>query len=214
MPKPNYIIYDIETSGLKPQEGHEIVQLSAIAINHWDLERHHANCVDLLLKPLHPEKASKEAIEIIGEEKWNRALSEGLDPKEALKYFVSWCEKANDKKGFWTRPIRVGHNIKRFDNPFTDFWLEEYKVLKRNKYDDLDAPWGFLSIDTMDLFHLLFESDPNVLKYNLDACAALLGLARTTDKHDSMEDVEITTEIFVRAMRFIRTARREVKVNK
>lgn len=212
MKKPNFLVYDIETSGLRPEEGAEIIQIAAIPINFWDLEEHHAGRFEIILKPNNPDKATPEAIKVIGKDLWEKALDSGIDQKVGLENFTKYVQKVNDGQSTWTRPIRVGHNIKKFDNPFVDFWMDKYGILKRNDYNELEGPWHFWSDDTMDLYRWLFAHIPSVENYKLDTCASILKIQRTSETHDAMEDVEITSQLFVRATKFIREMTRRMKV--
>lgn len=212
MKKPNFIVYDIETSGLKPEDGAEVVQIAAQALNFWDLEPHHAGQFQIILKPNQPDKASPEAIKVIGKDLWERALSEGVDQKVGLERFVKFVENVNDGGSTYTRPIRVGHNIRSFDNPFIEYWMEFYGILKRNSRGDLDGPWHIWCDDTMDMYRWLFSHIPAVPNYKMDTCAEILKISRSTENHDAAEDVSINTELFVRASKFIREMTRRMKV--
>lgn len=213
MKKPNFVVYDIETSGFEPEKGAEVVQIAAIPINFWDLEMHHAGPFQIILKPNNPEKASPEAIKVIGKDLWEKALNEGIDQKVGLTKFCSYIDQINDGGSIWTRPIRVGHNIRRFDNPFIEFWMEHYGILKKNDRNEIEGPWHFWSDDTMDIYRLLFAHNGSVQNYKLDTCASILNISRTNETHDAMEDVQINTELFVRALKFIREMTRRMKVS-
>lgn len=206
--KRNYLVVDTETSGLRPEEGHEIIQIAGIAVNAWDLGIHHAGRFIVLLKPQRPEKADTKAIQILGP-LWERALKEGIDPKVGLQQFHDWAEKVNDGKAGYTKPMLTGHNIP-FDDKFLQYASREYKVIK----DDQSPPWDYHVVDTWSLMFTLFESDPNVFRFNLDTYLEQLGMARnsTIGVHDAAEDVELTYKAFVRTMKFFRECRRRMKI--
>ena len=194
----NFIVFDIETSGLDPKAGAEIVQISAVALKYSDYSEIHNGKFDILLKPQRPEKASPEAINVIGEELWNRAKSDGLHPKVALRKFKEYLDSVNQTKKFWTAPILVGFNINNFDVPFIKHELDAYKIVDING----EMPWSNLQLDLMPIMFSIFGRDG--LKNNkLDSYAEVLGLARASENHDAAEDVEITREMFQRYMKFM-----------
>ena len=87
--KSTIIVADIETTGLDPNAGAEIVQISARALNPFDLSDHHCGSINLLLKPDHPETAHPKALEVIGPALWEKARKEGVDQKVGLNKFIS-----------------------------------------------------------------------------------------------------------------------------
>lgn len=214
MSKSNYVVYDLETTGTKPEEGHEIVEIAAIAIKHATLEEHPSGSFYALLKPQNPDKASEEAIKVIGKDKFDKALAEGIEPKVALQKFITWFTSVHDNPRDWdSKPIRVGHNNIAFDNPFLDYWLLEYGVIESDpKWGIKKSPWSYIKMDNMLLYQILFEADDRLSRYNLDAIGAVMGTVRSGKEHDASEDIKITSDYFVRALRFIRKARMEVKV--
>lgn len=212
MNKGNFIVFDIETSGRNPKAGHEIVKLTASAVNCWNLADHEAGTFDILLKPNNIEAASDKALQVIGN-LWQSAQDEGIDPKVGLKEFLNWVDSVNDEQKWISRPILVGHNVVKFDVPFLVHWLQEYKLIDEPEEEggDLNLPWHILQLDTWPLMFSLFESDPTMISYNLDSCLSKIGLERKTDKHDSTEDVRLNKELFVRYMKFLRECRKRVR---
>lgn len=207
--KRNFIVFDTETTGLDPREGHEIVQLSAIAINSWDLEPHPIKPFNAFIKPQFPDKASQGALDVIGPI-FDTAVNKGLEPKVVFNKFLEWVGKVNDSGEWISKPIRVGQNVK-FDINMTDYWFKHYKVIKTTKSGKDNAPWSYITLDTHDIAFSLFESDPTMNRFNLDALCEKFGLKRKGDYHDAMEDVELTSEIFVRMMRFLRQCKKRAR---
>lgn len=215
MSKSNYVVYDLETTGTKPELGHEIVELAAIPIAHATLEEHHAGRFYTLLKPQYPDKADPEAIKIIGQDKFDKAMAEGVSPKVGLQKFIDWFSSVHDNpRDWWSKPIRIGHNNIGFDNGFLDHWLIHYGVVVDDPKWGAKGPWHYMKMDNMFMYHMLFEADDRLNKYNLDDIGTVMGRSRSSNTHGAFEDVEITADLFVRALRFIRTARKEVKVSK
>lgn len=204
--KANFIVYDTETTGLDPNEGAEIVQIAAVCVDARTLEIDLENSFNSFIKPQNPDKASPEALRVIGPV-WDRALEEGLDPKSVFKKYISWVEDQNSLGQWYSKPIRVGHNVS-FDNKMTEYWFEYYGVLNPKK-----LPWNFRSVDTQDQMFNLFESDLEMDNYKLDTCCAKIGIGRSSDFHDAYEDVMLTAEIFQRYMKFMRSCRQRIKMS-
>jgi len=201
------IVYDLETSGLRVKDGCEIVQLAAKAINYFNFEDHAAGEFCVLLKPQRPEKAHAKAIEVIGKDLWNRALTEGVEPKVGLAHFMEWVNSANDKKKNFTKPILAGHHT-WFDYDFLHETLEEKGMCDNRD----DMPWQqHKAIDTWMLSWALFEGDRDVNSLTLDAMAEFCDIKRTSGVHDALEDVRITTSVLRRYMKFLRECRRRMK---
>lgn len=202
----NFIIYDTETTGLNPEEGHEITQLSAITLNGHNFQPHHVGPFNIFIKPQHPEKASKKALEV-ARASFDKAMASGVPIKTALAHFNDYCAKVNPSGKMMEKPIMVGHNEK-FDRKFINHYALETKLFKNLD----DANWGHQVLDTKDIMVILYESDLDVKQYNLDTALSLLGLARTGTSHDAMEDVELTAQLFVRYMQFFRRCRKKMNI--
>lgn len=194
----NFVVFDIETSGLDPNDGAEIVQIAAVALRYSDYSEIEGGKFNVLIKPQKPELASKEALEIIGNELWENSRSNGLHPKVALRKFKEYLGSVNPTKKFWTAPILVGFNIVNFDIPFIKNQMTMYKVMSSED----DTHWSNLQLDMMPLMFSIFGRDG--LKNNrLDTYASVIGLSRSKDTHDAEEDIEITKEMFQRYMKFM-----------
>ena len=208
----NLIILDVETSGLDPHDGCEIVELYAKAINFTDLQPHHAGTFHALIKPETPEKAQAKALEVIGP-LWAKANNEGLQRKAALKQFLTWCERVNDKgaKSMMTKPIFIAYN-KDFDSMFMRAELIRNELIKKSKFG-WEVPWGF-EFDAMGFAYLMFENDPLVSDLKLNTILNRCGMSRdVSDVHSAKEDVELTAEWLVRLLQFCREARRRMKIS-
>ncbi len=198
----NIIVVDVETSGLNAEQGHEITQLAAIALEPTSFEEIPNSEFQIFLKPQFPEKASPQAIEI-AKGSWEKAMAEGIDPKTGLKSFNEWCRKWNVTKKPWSKPFWSGWNT-QFDLDMVKYWLKYYKVV-----NDYEFEFGN-PIDTMALSFGLFES--KVKSYKLDTIAEVLGMKREMSSHDALEDVRMTAIIFRREMLFLRRAASRMKV--
>lgn len=195
----NIIVYDLETSGTNPREGHEIVQIGAIALRYQDYEIIPDSEFNILIKPQFPDKADPKAIDVIGQELWDKANSEGLHPKTSLRKFKEYMIKYNHQNGFWTAPIRAGFNNNGFDNPMLEFWMDYYKIINVKKDD---KPWAYISYDLLEFMHVLFLKD-NLKNNKLDTYAELCNVKRSTEHHDALEDCKITAHILQRYLRLM-----------
>lgn len=203
----NFIVFDIETSGLNPNNA-EIVQIAATALKYSDYSEIENGKFSMLIKPQKPNEASKEAIAVIGDHLWNSANNEGLHPKVALRKFKEYIDSMNPTKKFWTAPILVGFNIVNFDIPFIKHHMAEQKILS---LDD-DAPWSNIQIDMLPLMFSIFGRDG--LKNNkMDTYAELMGMSRATGTHDASEDVDITKKMFQRYMKFMVKIRSKINTS-
>lgn len=211
MNERNYIVIDLETTGLDP-EVQDIVQISAKAINASNLEPHPAGHKTWLVKPSNPAAASEEAIRVIGRDLFENACNNGLNVKVALEDLLKWVGSVNDSKKRAGAPYFVGHNAK-FDWDWVRTSLLRHKVFKSK--DDFDKSWPFHVnfLDTATMMFILFESDPAVNNYKLDTLLSIMGESRTTANHDAEEDVKLTANAFVRFMRMFRNVHKRLKIN-
>ena len=204
----NFVIYDIETSGTDPTKGHEIVQFAACVCRYQDYEDHSIKPIEILIKPQTPEKADPKALEVIGMDLWERACKDGMHPKVAFKKIHTYFKDANFTNSVRTSPIRVGYNICGFDNPFLEYHMKHYKLINQKQWD---IPWNWSSIDLGQSMFEIFGRD-DLPNRKLDTFAKMMGVERKSDKHDGVEDVLITKEIFVRYMKFMQIMRTKLKI--
>jgi DNA polymerase III epsilon subunit-like protein len=197
---------DLETSGLFPEEGAEIVQIGARALNYYDYSLHESGTFNLLLKPMNPDAASARAIEVIGEDVWKEALENGIHPKVGLRKFVEYIESVNPSGKGWSSPIFVGFNCTSFDIPFLKYWLKDYKLMKGSEW-----PWSSTIVDVMSQMLDLFVHD-DLKNRKLDTFADMFGISRTTAQHDALEDVNITAEMFVRYRQMMKLVRSRLQI--
>lgn len=202
----HFIVYDLETSGLYPEEGAEIVQIAAKAIHFSTLADHSAGNLSLLVKPKNPEKASADAIRVIGEELWENAKANGLEPELALKKVKEYAKGVQVGKTKFDRPIMVGHNI-QFDFNFSKFWMKHYKVA--NNEDEF--PFHIRPFCTAQMLQTFWGHLPDIKNNRLDTLLAVCNLSRGGTTHDAVEDVNLTAQAFVRTLRFARECQRRMK---
>lgn len=209
--KRNLIIEDTETSGLDPEDGCEVVEIFAKAINYWDLSDHHAGVFHAYIKPTRPDKAQKGALAVLGDG-WAKANDEGLEPKVAWQKYHDWCASVNDGKSTTTRPIKIAHNMP-FDSKFIRAGMKEHKIVTKGNFG-WDFPWGF-EFDSMSLLYFLFENDPTVDNLKLDTFLQKFGMKRKEGKvHTASEDVLFLADLVTRSMKFLREANRRMTIKR
>ena len=203
--KRNWLVIDIETSGLDFDQN-EIVQLSGKALNASNFDDHHGGEFNVYIKPERPELASKEALAVIGPV-WDKALKDGIKAEVAFTKFMDWVISCNDTKNVWGKPLICGHNIIDFDGPFIEHTCKKLKLVK----DRNDFPWSW-KFDTLITSIAMFDANPNVNSYSLDAMCNLLGIKRTSQYHNAMEDVKLEVELLRRSMAFFRKAQKRLMI--
>jgi len=194
----NFLVYDLETSGRDFKEGAEIVQIGATVLKYSDYSFHPVGNFVQLIKPQNPEKAEQGAIDVIGKDLWEKAQAEGEHPKVVLRKFREYMDSVNMKNKYWTAPIRVGFNNNSFDDPFLEYMMIKYKVMKNRD----DMSWAYFSMDLLPLLCTVFGKD-NLPNQKLDTFLELLGMSRDTEFHDGAEDAQKTAMMFQRYMRFM-----------
>lgn len=203
----NIIVWDTETSGLDPEDGSEVIELCATAINYWDLADHHAGMFHAYIKPNRPEKAQAGALKVIGDG-WARAQDEGLSAKVVWQNYADWVSSINDSRNVYGKPITIAHNAV-FDNKFAKYHMREYGIVKKGNWG-YDYPWGF-EFCSMNMFWMLCENDPTVENLKLDTFLDRLGNKRANAKiHNAKEDVLLLADGVKRVMKFTREAQRRM----
>lgn len=203
---------DTESSGLDYEDGCEITEICAKAINYWDLSDHHAGMFQAYIRPQRPEKAQPGALAVI-KDGWTKACDEGLEPKVVWQNFHDWCESVNDQHpSVMGKPIVYAFN-QDHDRRFIIASLKEYKIVKKDPEWGWNMPWAFM-FDAMQSFYELFGTSPNVQNLKLDTALDMLGLKRGSGaKHTAQEDVDLFTQMTVRILKFQREAYKRMRVN-
>lgn len=203
------IVLDTETSGLRPEDGCEVIQICAKALNYWDFSDHPAGKFHAYLKPQRPDKAQAGALRVIGEG-WTTAQTKGLEHKVVWRNFHNWVSSVNDGKSFRTAPIVVAYNA-RFDMNFIEYHMNEHKLLKEGKFGP-EYPWGFV-FDAMGVAYMLLESHPDITDLKLNTILNMFNIKRqSADVHTADEDVDLLCEWLVRAMNFCRKCRKQMVI--
>ena len=186
---------DVETTGLD-HSYHEIVQVSMIALNE-KLDPHPGYQIfDVLVKPLYPERASKEAIRKIGRDKFNSAVATGYDPTVAFELWENWFQSLSMGEGRRVTPL--GYNYANFDSNFLRQWagFETY-----NYYFDTRVRDPFLIANWFnDRADFAGEKQP-FPNLKLRQICRKLGVPFDPDAaHDSLYDAQKTAEAYKKLM--------------
>lgn len=175
MTEVEYVIFDVETTGMKPEDGHAIVELAAQRVRSPRSGeaggREVVGTFDTIVNPersVDPEAAAVHGItnEIIAKE--GKALI------EVIPAFVLFCEGAT----------LVAHNIK-FDLGFLNSHLKQFGL----------PPLANPTLDTLELA----RQKVVVASYALGYLAKHFGIPQPT-AHRALADVEVTRELLFKLL--------------
>jgi DNA polymerase-3 subunit epsilon len=107
----SYIVFDLETTGLKPEEGAHIIEIAAIKVlDTGEFEEFSVLCNPGIL-------ISEKITQITGIS--NEMVVSSMTEETALRNFIQFCG---------TPEFMVGHNAFSFDMKFLKFHLESYHI--------------------------------------------------------------------------------------
>jgi DNA polymerase III epsilon subunit-like protein len=201
-----FIVTDTETTGTDPSLGHEITQLSAIALNPITLEEHHVGRFNMFIKPKNPERADPKAIQI-AKKAYDTAMREGLDTKTVLTRYHDWVQKSNPSGKAMTLPLFTGFNA-GFDWDMISYYMYKEGVWKTKE----DSPFAGMKYDVWQSCFNIFESCPDTKLMNLGAMLEKFGLQRASNDHDALEDIVLTCNLLRRIQFFNRRNRTKMKL--
>lgn len=168
------VFIDIETTGLSLVNS-EIIEVAALVCDGKTLNLE--KTFHTKIKPLHIERAEKEALKVTGYDpiKWRGAK----DLKKTLMEFANIAPNG----------VMVGWNI-AFDWAFLEKAFEENKIIHKFDYHKIDA----MSVAYAEIFKKgAFAS------INLRKVAIIFGIKLPTI-HDALNDARATYEIFKKIM--------------
>lgn len=184
MIKSNYIVYDTETGGLKPEKA-PITQYAAVildGVTFKEIDRY-----ETYLKPyagleIDPVALAKTQVTMSD-------INNGIKVKEFVKTVTKWWDMHNTVKSKkeMGRLVPVGHNVP-FDNGFLQYALDVCEAGSLWNYHFPNI------IDTMALAKMTWGVD-RFEKINLGSCCEKCGV-KLIGAHGAMNDVEATADLF------------------
>lgn len=173
----NYVVFDLETGGLKPTEN-PIVEIACCAFNHKleDLKEY-----DTLIKTY-----DDSLVVTPGALKANGlTMTEIETGKDSLTVVNELIDFFSSLKVKSQKPVLGGHNIKKFDIPFLEKFFQFHK---KKLWDYVDTEL----FDTLILAHHAWsEHNPN---YQLGSCCATIGV-QLINAHRALPDTRANAHL-------------------
>lgn len=170
------VFVDLETSGIIADK-HEILELGSIIVNGATLDE----IAEFYrkIRPLHIENGQREALQLVGfsKKEWQGAE----DAEKVLKEFNDLAEGG----------IATGWNV-AFDWQFLEHGFRRFGIKSRFDYHRLDV----LSMAYVKLF-----KNSKVTSLKLRSIADFYHLNLSQEKHNALEDIRATFEIFKKLIR-------------
>lgn len=168
----SYVIFDLETTGLYPESGDEIIEIGAVVVEDLTLQ---SKTFHSMVNPGKPIPAASSAVNGIKD----------ADVKDAPK-----IEKViPDFLKFVGSRIWVAQNAK-FDLSFIVVKLKQMNIPLRQT----------VVVDTIGLSKMLF---PYETSHSLDSIMARLNIARTGDRHRSVDDSKYTAQALLEFLKML-----------
>jgi DNA polymerase-3 subunit epsilon len=168
----SYVVFDLETTGLYPEQGDEIIEIGAVHVENLTIAE---TVFHNLVNPGRPIPAGATAIHGITDEHVCKA------PR---------CEEIIHKfLQFTGNRIWVAQNA-RFDLSFIMHKLKKLQIPLRQT----------IVIDTIGLSKMLFQYETS---HNLDKIMARLGIARSGDRHRSVDDSRYTALALIEFLKML-----------
>jgi DNA polymerase III alpha subunit (gram-positive type) len=184
--KRDYVVFDVETTGLDPN-WNEIIELAAVKLDANTLEEKGRYYSKVQFK--YPRRMSKKVAEMnhYNEDEWK---DKARPPKDVIDGFLEFSADC----------IKVGHNVK-FDMNFVEAAYKRYMKQVFTVSGPAPNPWGkgYHAIDTSSLAApLQFKGE--LYSVSLKNVCKHLGI--TNNKaHAAMSDVLATAEVFRKLIR-------------
>ena len=174
---------DIETTGLDP-DYHEIVQVSVVT---FDKHYKPLEAFTEYIKPDHPERMTREALEINKIDP--KTITEDKS-KDAIKNkLISWIEDQNCDIKVKLAPL--GHNYSVFDLIFLKKWLQ----------GDYNKNFDYHIIDTYQIANIL--RDAGIIDVESCSLASLCSYLKIENpgKHNAYYDALYALEVYQRLIK-------------
>lgn len=159
-----FVVYDLETTGLSPQDD-EFIQIAAVRYEGGKIQSQDA--FFSFARPRRPISSFIESYTGIG----NHHVRDAARPEEVLCRFAQWA--GGD--------TLIAHNGKRFDGKFLEETCRRHGLSSR----------GVDCIDSIQLSKMLFGRERGT-GHSLDRMQSRLGIAGTSlRRHDARGDVDL-----------------------
>lgn len=167
---PAFTVFDVETTGLDPRQGHRILEIAAVRVEGGIVDRERA--FSQLVNPERPIPWEAKSIHHISDEDVLTAPT--IDA--VLPDFLRFAQHS----------VLVAHNAE-FDMGFLNHE-------KECCWGYIELPE---SLCTMRLSQSLF---PHEFRHNLDVVALRLGIPQPTGRHRALPDVLTTAQAFLKML--------------
>ncbi|MBN8554008.1 MAG: hypothetical protein J0L93_01030 [Deltaproteobacteria bacterium] len=168
----SFVIFDLETTGLYPDQGDEVIEIGAVVVENFQIAEKHFH---RMVNPGKPIPAASTAIHGIKDKDIEKADS----MSKILPEFLS----------FMGNRIWVAQNAK-FDLGF---------ILTKMKQLNMQFKQTIV-IDTIGISKILF---PYEQYHNLDVIMNRLGIARTGERHRSVDDSKYTALVLIEFIKLL-----------
>lgn len=169
---PTLILFDFETTGLKP-EINDPIQIAAVALDAATLEARGE--FSATMRPARPENADAKALAIHG--LTLEHLATQADPKETARHFAKWVVTMDPG-----RPIPCAYNLP-FDEAFMRSWCHM-----------LGGNWSYRKLDVMQLAMAHLWLPGKVPDVKLGTVVEYLGI-KNHKAHDALGDVLASADV-------------------
>jgi len=176
-----YIVFDLETTGLKPCSWGRIIEIAAVKIR-IDTKNHRFEIYDEFHALINPAmKIPKKISKITG------ITTEMVENKESiyevLPKFVDFIEEGS---------LLSGHNIKAFDIPFLDAAVDKFKF---NRPD-----YKSKVVQLVDTLHLSREKLPNLDNHKLKTIADYFSIS-IENHHRAIDDARANAQVLIELLK-------------
>ncbi len=195
--------YDIESSSADPHTT-QVLSLSAVMIDPRKLEIIPNSEFNSFVKPDDASKVEAGALKV---NKLNLDdLMKAPSIENVWRDFVSYTQKYAKTKKAWDLVIPCGANIIGFDNIIMNRLKERFGT------KTLFHPIHF--IDTMNIFYLWFENNPEVEKLNMDYLRGYFGMSEESkaSAHTSAGDVNDCAQLIIKELKLRRNLQEKYNI--
>jgi DNA polymerase-3 subunit epsilon len=168
----NFVIFDLETTGLYPDQGDEIIEVGAVTVENFEITDRQFHRMVNPGKPIPPSSTAIHGIK-------DADVASAPRIETVLPEFLT----------FTGNRIWVAQNA-RFDLCFVAAKLKQMQIpLKQT-----------VVIDTIGISKMLF---PYEQYHNLDVIMNRLAIARTGERHRSIDDSKYTAQVLIEFIKLL-----------